>query len=138
MNDRNDKFNGLVIGFLLAAGLTPETRSLLDSRRLALVPDGAFLVNVARGGLVDMNALLAELHTGRLTAALDVTDPLEPLPNQHELRQLPNVLLTPHIAAGGIETRRAIGLIAVEELVRFFNGEQLQNQVTRDMLATMT
>jgi phosphoglycerate dehydrogenase-like enzyme len=123
---------------VLAAGLTPETRNLLDQRRLSLMPDGAYLINVARGGLVDMNALLAELRKARLTVALDVTDPLEPLPPEHELRQLPNVLLTPHIAAGGIEMRRAIGAVAVEEVVRFCKGERLENVVTRDMLATMT
>ena len=89
------------------------------------MPDGAYLINVARGGLVDMDALLAELRKGRITVALDVTDPLEPLPPDHELRQLPNVLLTPHIAAGGIEMRRAIGAVAVEEVVRFCKGEQL-------------
>jgi phosphoglycerate dehydrogenase-like enzyme len=67
-----------------------------------------------------------------------VTDPLEPLPPDHELRRLPNALLTPHIAAGGIEMRRAIGAVAVEEVVRFCNGEQLENVVTHDMLAMMT
>jgi phosphoglycerate dehydrogenase-like enzyme len=123
---------------VLAAGLTPETRNLLDQRRLGLMPDGAYLINVARGGLVDVDALLAELRKGRLTAALDVTDPLEPLPPDHELRRLPNVLLTPHIAAGGIEMRRAIGSVAVEEVVRFCKGEQLENVVTREMLAMMT
>lgn len=123
---------------VLAAGLTPETRNLLDQRRLGLMPDGAYLINVARGGLVDMDALLAELRKARLTVALDVTDPIEPLPSDHELRQLPNALLTPHIAAGGIEMRRAIGAVAVEEVVRFCNGEQLENVVTRDMLALMT
>lgn len=123
---------------VLAAGLTPETRNLLDQRRLGLIPDGAYLINVARGALVDMNALLAELRKGRLTVALDVTDPLEPLPPDHELRQLPNVLLTPHIAAGGIEMRRAIGAVAVEEVVRFCKGEPLENVVRPDMLATMT
>jgi phosphoglycerate dehydrogenase-like enzyme len=123
---------------VLAAGLTPETRNLLDKRRLALMPDGAFLINVARGGLVDMDALLAELRKARLTVALDVTDPLEPLPPDHELRRLPNALLTPHIAAGGIELRRAIGAIAVEEVVRFCRGEPQVNVVTREMLATMT
>ncbi|HZE71586.1 MAG TPA: hydroxyacid dehydrogenase [Pyrinomonadaceae bacterium] len=123
---------------VLAAGLTPETRNLLDKKRLALMADGSYLINVARGGLIDTEALLAELRTGRLTAALDVTDPLEPLPVDHELRRLPNVLLTPHIAAGGIEMRRAIGDIAVEEVCRFFRGEQPQNVVTREMLATMT
>jgi phosphoglycerate dehydrogenase-like enzyme len=123
---------------VLAAGLTPETRNLLDQRRLGLMPDGAYLINVARGGLVDMNALLAELRKARLTVALDVTDPWEPLPPDHELRQLPNVLLTPHIAAGGIEMRRAIGAVAVEEVVRFCKGERLENVVTPDMLALMT
>ena len=123
---------------VLAAGLTPETRNLLDQRRLGLMPDGAYLINVARGGLVDMNALLAELRKARLTVALDVTDPLEPLPPNHELRRLPNALLTPHIAAGGIEMRRAIGAVAVEEVVRFCKGEPLENVVTRDMLVTMT
>jgi phosphoglycerate dehydrogenase-like enzyme len=123
---------------VLAAGLTLETRNLLDKRRLGLMPDGAYLINIARGGLVDMDALLAELRKSRLTAALDVTDPLEPLPPDHELRRLPNALLTPHIAAGGIEMRRAIGAVAVEEVVRFCNGEQLKNIVTPDMLATMT
>ena len=123
---------------VLAAGLTPETRNLLDKKRLALMADGSYLINIARGGLIDMEALLAELRTGRLTAALDVTDPCEPLPVDHELRRLPNVLLTPHIAAGGIEMRRAIGDVAVEEVCRFFRGEPLQNVVTPGMLATMT
>ena len=100
--------------------------------------DGAYLINVARGGLIDTEALLAELRTGRLTAALDVTDPLEPLPSDHELRKLTNVLLTPHIAAGGIEMRREIGALAVEEVVRFANGQSPRNRVTREMLATMT
>ncbi len=123
---------------VLAAGLTHTTERLLDARRLALLRDGAYLINIARGGLVDMDALLSELRTGRITAALDVTDPLEPLPADHELRRLPNVLLTPHIAAGGIEMRRAIGAVAVDEVVRFCKGEQLQNIVTPDMLSTMT
>jgi phosphoglycerate dehydrogenase-like enzyme len=123
---------------VLAAALTPETRNLLDQRRLALMPKGAYLINVARGGLIDKEALVAELRTGRITAALDVTDPLEPLPADHELRRLPNVLLTPHIAAGGLETRRAIGEVAVAEVERFFKGEPLKNTVTRQMLATMT
>jgi len=110
----------------------------LDQRRLSLMPDGACLINVARGGLIDTDALLSELRAGRIRVALDVTDPLEPLPPDHELRRLPNALLTPHIAAGGIEMRRAIGAVAVEEVVRFCKGEQQENIVMRDMLATMT
>ena len=123
---------------VLAAALTPESTNLIDKRRLALMADGTCLINVARGGLIDMHALLEELRTGRLTAALDVTDPLEPLPVDHELRRLPNVILTPHIAAGGLEVRRAMGAIAVDEVIRFANGQPPLNRVTREMLATMT
>ena len=123
---------------VLAAALTSETRNLFDKNRLSAMADGTFLINVARGGLIDTEALLAELRTGRITAALDVTDPLEPLPVDHELRKLRNVILTPHIAAGGIEMRREIGALAVAEVVRFAKGESPRNRVTREMLATMT
>ena len=123
---------------IVSAALTPETRHLFDARRLSLLADGTYLINVARGGLIDMEALLAELRTGRITAALDVTDPLEPLPSDHELRRLTNVILTPHIAAGGIEVRREMGAIAVDEVIRFANGQPPSNRVTREMLATMT
>ena len=123
---------------VLCAALTPETRGMFDERRLALLRDGSYLINVARGGLIDLQALLVELGRGRLTAALDVTDPLEPLPADHELRKLPNVILTPHIAAGGIEMRREIGAIAVAEVVRFAKGLPPLNRVTTEMLATMT
>jgi phosphoglycerate dehydrogenase-like enzyme len=123
---------------VLAAALTNETQNLFDERRLALMCDGGYLINVARGGLIDVEALLAELRTGRLAAALDVTDPLEPLPVEHELRKLKNVILTPHIAAGGLEMRREIGSLAVEEVVRFAKGQPPVNRVTKEMLATMT
>ena len=123
---------------VLCAALTPETRGMFDRRRLSLLRDGSYLINVARGGLIDMEALLEELRKGRITVALDVTDPLEPLPADHELRKLPNVTLTPHIAAGGIEMRREIGAIAVEEVVRFATGLTPLNRVTTEMLATMT
>ena len=123
---------------VLAAALTPATTNLLDERRLSLMADGTYLINVARGGLIDMAALITELRTGRLSAALDVTDPIEPLPVDHELRRLNNVILTPHIAAGGIEMRREIGALAVEEVVRFASGQLPCNPVTREMLATMT
>jgi phosphoglycerate dehydrogenase-like enzyme len=123
---------------VLAAGLTRETRNLLDRRRLALLPDGACLINVARGGLVDLEALVEELQRGRLSAALDVTDPIEPLPPDHRLRHLPNVLLTPHVAAGGLEVRRAMGTAAIEAIERFLRGEAPKDVVTRALLARMT
>ena len=123
---------------VLCAALTPETRGMFDKRRLSLLRDGSYLINVARGGLIDVEALVEELRNGRITAALDVTDPLEPLPADHELRKLPNVTLTPHIAAGGIEMRREIGAMAVEEVVRFASGVPPLNRVTTEMLATMT
>ena len=123
---------------VLCAALTAETRNMFDKRRLSLLTDGAYLINVARGGLIDLEALSSELKSGRISAALDVTDPVEPLPADHELRRLPNVILTPHIAAGGIEMRREIGAVAVEEVVRFAKGEPPVNRVTKEMLATMT
>jgi phosphoglycerate dehydrogenase-like enzyme len=123
---------------VLTAALTEQTRGMLDRRRLALLSDGACLVNVARGALIDLGALLEELRSGRLRAALDVTDPLEPLPADHPLRRLPNVLLTPHVAAGGLEVRRAIGEAAVAAIERFARGEPQKNIVTRAMLEHMT
>ena len=81
---------------MLAVPLTDETRGLLDAQALAALPDGALLVNVARGPVVDTAALVQELQSGRLRAALDVTDP-EPLPAGHPLWVAPNVLITPHV-----------------------------------------
>ncbi len=123
---------------VLAAGLTEKTRGMLDARRLGLMPDGAYLINVARGGLVEMYALAAQLRSGRISAALDVTDPLEPLPEEHELRRLPTVILTPPVAAGGIEVRSAMGAAAVEAVAAFFSGHAPANIVTRAMLSRMT
>ncbi|MFB7797560.1 hydroxyacid dehydrogenase [Isoptericola sp. NPDC056134] len=101
--------------------LTPETAGQVDARVLGLMPDGATLVNTARGGVVDGVALLAELRTGRIDAVLDVTDP-EPPPPDSELWSLPNVVLTPHLAGStGTELRR-IGDSVVAEVERFARG----------------
>ncbi|RMH69772.1 MAG: hydroxyacid dehydrogenase [Actinomyces sp.] len=110
----------------------PSTHHLIDAERLALMPDGAVLINTARGDLVDEAALVAELETGRLFAFLDVMDPEPPAPDS-PLRRLDNAVLTPHIA-GCIENCHRMGELAVEELRRFFAGEDPVYAVTADML----
>lgn len=117
----------------LHAPSLPETHHLIDARRLALMPDGAGLVNTARSWLVDEAALITELRTGRIDAALDVFDH-EPLPVDHPLRGLPNVLLTPHHAAGTVEGRLRQGGIVLDELERAARGEPLRHTVTPDDL----
>ncbi|MEV0587406.1 hydroxyacid dehydrogenase [Nonomuraea sp. NPDC050310] len=115
---------------------TPETRRMLDRRRLALMMDGAVLVNTARGALVDHDALLAELTRGRIDAILDVSDP-EPLPPGHPLFGLPNVLLTPHLAgAQGNELAR-LAECALDEVARYRAGRPLRHEVTADELDRM-
>ncbi|MFF9343068.1 MULTISPECIES: 2-hydroxyacid dehydrogenase [unclassified Streptomyces] len=111
---------------VLSTPLTPATRHLADAGFLARMRDGALLVNVARGPVVDTNALLKEVESGRITAALDVTDP-EPLPAGHPLWHAPGVLLTPHV--GGSTSAfmpRAKRLIAAQ-VGRFAAGEELAN-----------
>ncbi|MEU4746972.1 hydroxyacid dehydrogenase, partial [Actinosynnema sp. NPDC023658] len=106
----------------------PETRHLLDARRLALLPDGATVVNTARGSLVDTAALTDHCATGRLDAVLDVTEP-EPLPPDHPLLHLPNVLVTPHLAGSQGRELRRLGEFAVAEVTRFVRGEPLHGAV---------
>lgn len=108
---------------------TPQTEGLLGAEQLALLPDGALVVNVARGKLVDTDALLAETSSGRLRAALDVTEP-EPLPQDHPLWRVPGVLISPHV--GGASSAfwpRADRLIAAQ-LRRFAAGEPLENVIS--------
>ncbi|MGW1463710.1 2-hydroxyacid dehydrogenase [Streptomyces sp. NPDC002308] len=113
---------------VLSTPLNPSTRGLVDAAFLAAMPDGALLVNMARGPVVDTKALLAELESGRLRAALDVTDP-EPLPAGHPLWHAPHVLISPHV--GGSTSAflpRAKRLIA-GQLTRFAAGEPVHNVV---------
>ncbi|WP_200211643.1 2-hydroxyacid dehydrogenase [Micromonospora coerulea] len=113
---------------VLLVPLTEQTRGLVDEKFLAAMPDGALLVNAARGPVARTPALVAELTSGRLRAALDVTDP-EPLPADHPLWELPNVLLTPHVA-GSVRglLPRAYRLVG-EQLRRFVAGQPLINRV---------
>jgi phosphoglycerate dehydrogenase-like enzyme len=123
---------------VVAAGLTQSTRGLLDRKALRLLPDGATVVNVARGGIVDLAALTAEVRSGRLGCALDVTDPLEPLPVRHPIRRMRGAVVTPHVGAAAVEVRRAMADIVLDTLERFFRGERVATRVTPRMLERMT
>jgi phosphoglycerate dehydrogenase-like enzyme len=114
---------------VVALPLTAETRGLVDADFLAALPDGALLVNIARGPIVDTAALLAELHSGRLHAFLDVTDP-EPLPAEHPLWDAPNLLLTPHVGGGTRDWQHRAYQLVREQLQRYCAGEPLENEVT--------
>jgi phosphoglycerate dehydrogenase-like enzyme len=106
----------------LHAASLPETYHLIGERELALLPDGALLVNTARGQLIHPEALIEALRTGRIRAALDVTEP-EPLPPDHPLRTLPNVFLSPHISGPTPDRRWEMAALIVEEFHRFFSGQ---------------
>jgi phosphoglycerate dehydrogenase-like enzyme len=120
----------------LHAPALPETRHLLDRRRLGLIRDGGVLVNTARGSLVDHTALMDELVTGRLNAVLDVTDP-EPVPAGSPLLHLPNVFLTPHVSGSAGNEMRRLGQAVVEEAGRYVQGAELTHQVRREDLPRM-
>lgn len=114
---------------VLIVPLTEQTRGLVDAAFLAAMPDGALLVNGARGPVVDTAALLTEVASGRISAALDVTDP-EPLPSGHPLWRLPNVFITPHVG-GSVRGMLPRGYaLAGDQLRRHLAGQDLINQVT--------
>jgi phosphoglycerate dehydrogenase-like enzyme len=114
---------------VLALPLTAETLGLMGSAELAQMKPGASIVNVARGAVVDANALLAALDIGTLAAAiLDVTDP-EPLPDDHPLWHRENVLITPHTACSTEMSRLLMYERVSENLIRFANGERLLGQI---------
>ena len=127
-----DELPGLLRGqtaVVLAVPLTPQTRGLVGAGFLAALDDGAILVNVARGALVDTDALVAELTSGRLHAFLDVTDP-EPLPPGHPLWDVPNLVLTPHVGGGTRGWQRRAHALVREQILRWHAGEPLANVVS--------
>lgn len=121
----------------LHAPVTSETVGMLGSSEFAAMKDGALFVNTARGRLIDHDALLAELQTGRIDALLDVTDPTEPLPLDSPFFQLENCVVLPHIAGVSQEARLRQSAYTVDEVLRFLQGQPLQFPVTRARWDTM-
>jgi len=113
---------------VLVVPLTEQTMGMVDAAFLAAMPDGAVLVNAARGAVTDTGALLAELAAGRLRAALDVTDP-EPLPPDHPLWTTPNVLITPHVAGNVHGFHQRAYQVAALQIAAFASGRQPENLI---------
>jgi len=111
--------------------LTDDTRGLVDAAALAALPDGALVLNAGRGPVIDTDALVAELRSGRLRAVLDVTDP-EPLPSDHPLWNAPGLLaLTPHVAGDTAAAEDRALRFAGHQLARYARGEPLRNVVVQ-------
>jgi phosphoglycerate dehydrogenase-like enzyme len=113
---------------IILVPVTAETRQLVNKDFLRAMKDGALLVNAARGVIVDTDALLEALTSGRIRAALDVTDP-EPLPEGHPLWQAPGLLLTPHVGGAVHQGRERAYQIVREQLARLAAGEPLLNAI---------
>jgi phosphoglycerate dehydrogenase-like enzyme len=113
---------------ILILPLTKESKHLFDARRLALMKDGALLVNVARGPIVDTDALVKELNSGRITAGLDVTDP-EPLPKGHPLWSAKGVLISPHVGGNSSAFEKRARRLIESQLDLLAQGKQLNNVI---------
>lgn len=123
---------------VLTAALTEQTRGIMGKTNLAKLPNGAAVINIARGGLIDLKALRQEVKRRRLRCAIDVTDPLEPLPVNDPLRKMPGAIVTPHIAGSGRHVRQEIARVVLDDLEKFFHGKGVENRVTVAMLDRMT
>jgi glyoxylate reductase len=109
----------------LHVSLTDETEGLISADKLALMKPSAVLVNTSRGPVIDAEALYQALKEGQIAgAALDVTDP-EPLPADHKLLTLPNLIVAPHIASATVKSRNLMAERAVKNLVAGLRGERL-------------
>lgn len=113
---------------ILSMPLNDESRHLFNANRLALMKDGALLVNVARGPVVDTDALISELNSGRILAALDVTEP-EPLPKDHPLWRAKGLLISPHVGGETSAFEPRFRKLLEEQLGRLSRGERLKNIV---------
>ena len=114
---------------ILILPLTHESKHFINADRIKKMKDGATLINVARGAIVDTNALIAELNTGRITAGLDVTDP-EPLPEGHPLWSAPNLIITPHVGGDSAAFDPRARKMVEEQLERLAQSKPLLNQIT--------
>ncbi len=115
---------------ILIVPLNDQTHHLMNAARLASMKDGAALINVARGPVVDTDALIAELNSGRITAGLDVTDP-EPLPAGHPLWSAKNVIITPHVGGDSAAFIPRGRKLVEEQLARFASGQPLLHIVAQ-------
>ncbi|RXZ40205.1 NAD(P)-dependent oxidoreductase, partial [Agromyces binzhouensis] len=115
---------------IVVVPLSDETTRLVDAAFLAALPDGALVVNVARGAVADTDAILAEATSGRLRFALDVTDP-EPLPEGHPLFALPNVLVSPHVGGATTAMMPRMARLLRDQVERMLRGDEPRNVVLR-------
>ncbi|GAA1507276.1 phosphoglycerate dehydrogenase-like enzyme [Agromyces terreus] len=115
---------------IVGVPLTEATTGLVDAEFLAALPDGALVVNIARGRVADTDAILAEARSGRLRFALDVTEP-EPLPEGHPLFALPNVLVTPHVGGASTAMMPRMARLVRDQVERMLRGDEPRNVVLR-------
>lgn len=115
---------------ILILPLNDSSYHLFDASKFALMKEGALLVNVARGGVVDTDALIAALHSGKITAAVDVTDP-EPLPAGHPLWSAPGILIAPHVGGNSSAFEPRARKLIEQQLNRMASGIELENIIVR-------
>lgn len=116
---------------------TKETFHVIGKKQLELMPDGAVLINTARGSIINEEELCDELEKGRISAALDVYEQ-EPLPMDSRLRKLPNVLLMPHMGGPTVDRRQAVTLALINEVEAVLNGADSKYECSREMMRRMT
>ena len=121
----------------LHCGMTKSYYHLVNRRLLEMMPDGALLINTARGPVIDEQALVAELKRGRIKAVLDVYEQ-EPLPADSELRSLPNVYSVPHMGGPTFDRRWMIAMALIDDIERLERGEALHMEITREYASHMS